>query len=152
MKDGEWRQMNFNKWIIQKKQKSNVSNANVTRIIKKDRTNKRTNKKTRLLLHSGFRYLNYLLLLPERRISIDRLSRGGLLSRGRILMSADTWRGVFDLRSMGELSLFDSVLESGQKISAKKRNGIFMILWGVLYGHKIRKWIHLPPRDFVGTR
>lgn len=83
----------------------------------KDKTNERNIK--RLLLHSGFRYLNYLLLLPDRRISIDKLSRGGLLSRGRILISADTWRGVFDLRSIGELSLFDSVLESGRNISAE---------------------------------
>lgn len=39
-------------------------------------------------------------------------------------MSADICLGVLDRRSMGELSLFDSVLESGRKISEidEKRN------------------------------
>lgn len=39
-------------------------------------------------------------------------------------ISADMCRGVFDLRSMGELSLFDSVLESGRNISGKNKKKI----------------------------
>lgn len=69
-------------------------------------------------LYNGLRYLNYLLLLPDRKISIDWLSRGDFVGRGRIRISAAICLGVFDRRSIGELSLFDSVLESGRNISA----------------------------------
>lgn len=51
---------------------------------------------------------------------MEWLSCGDLLDRGRIRMSAETCLGVFDRRSIGELSLFDSVLESGRKISIPK--------------------------------
>lgn len=46
---------------------------------------------------------------------MDWHSRGDLLSRERIRMSLVMCRGVFDRLSIGELSLFDSVLESGRK-------------------------------------
>lgn len=82
----------------------------------------RSNRKNKLIkqsyLYNGLRYLNYLLLLPDRKISMDWLSRGDFAGRRRIRISADICLGVFDRRSIGELSLFDSVLESGRNISA----------------------------------
>lgn len=64
--------------------------------------------------------LSYLLLLPESNMFMEWLSCGDLLDRGRIRMSADTCLGVLDRLSIGELSLLDSVLESGRKISVQK--------------------------------
>lgn len=63
----------------------------------------------------GFRYLNYLLLLPVRIKSIDWLSRGADFVLD--LKSAVTCLGVLVRRSTGDVSLLDSVLESGRKIS-----------------------------------
>lgn len=63
----------------------------------------------------GLRYLNYLLLLhcsgsSERELFDDE--------RGRFSPLAPICRGVFERRSrIGEISWFDSVLESGRKMS-----------------------------------
>ena len=65
----------------------------------------------------GLRYLNYLLLHPFRMISIERLSRGGFSGRLRVRISEVICLGVLVLLSTGELSLFDSVLESGRNMS-----------------------------------
>lgn len=69
-----------------------------------------------------FRYLNYLLLLPARRRSIDLLSLGGFVGRVLDRTSDVTCRGVFERLSTGELSLFDSVLESGRNVSTNRHN------------------------------
>lgn len=47
------------------------------------------------------------------------LSWDDLLDRGRMRISAETCLGVLIRLSIGELSLFDSVLESGRKISTE---------------------------------
>lgn len=78
---------------------------------------KRKKKNTNKLLQDL--YLSYLLLLPDSNMFMEWLSCGDLLDRGRIRMSADTCLGVLDRLSMGELSLLDSVLESGRKISVQ---------------------------------
>lgn len=70
----------------------------------------------------GFRYLNYLLLLPGGIISIEIMSLWwDLLLRWRDDLSPWMWRGVLCLLSIGDdWSLFDSVLESGLNKSGDK--------------------------------
>lgn len=97
-----------------------------------------------------FWYLNYLLLLPGRRTSIEIFSRGafngwgcGCCDRGREDVIC---RGVLVRRSCtGELSAFDSVLESGRNMSSKQ---IFIKKTSNLSKY----YPHKPRDDLIGIR
>lgn len=97
------------------------NNERIAKLLANEINKFRSNREKKLIkqsyLYNGLRYLNYLLLLPDRKISMDWLSWDNFAGRGRIRISADICLGVFALRSIGELSLFDSVLESGRNIS-----------------------------------
>lgn len=97
------------------------------------------------MLLGVFRYLNYLLLLPARRRSIDLLSLGGFVGLVLDRTSDVTCLGVLERLSTGELSLFDSVLESGRNVSTNRYKTV-----KTLTNHYTI--IQLPLDDFVGTR
>lgn len=77
------------------------------------------------------------MLLPDSSMFMLWLSWDDLLDRGRMRISAETCLGVLIRLSIGELSLFDSVLESGRKISTKGSdceqldnfNLVFSLIW-----------------------